>query len=315
MYKKGFRHNDVDSFIDILTDVRNSQPQIRSGNRSVIIAIEGFYSMDGDVCPLAELIQAAKEIFPEGQAQFIIDEAHSSGIVGPNGAGLVSALGLEKEIAVRMHTFGKALSSAGGVILCNETVKKMLINQAKTVICSIAPSFTLLAGARAGYDLLKTEYAAQARQRLQHNTKFFLEELHSNPIWEEASDAGILRMPVYEEEGWDSRPFVTHICPVWTPRPKNNIWLSFHLQLAGYAAYPVFFPIVPKQQERVRIIIHAGNTEEEIRGLVASICAFGEEMLEIEESGDKNRVPSAARYANGLYAKEEMNIHNGASTP
>lgn len=176
MCKKAFRHNDVDSFIEVLTDVRNSQPQIRSGKRSVIVSVESFYSMDGDVCPLPELIQAAKEIFPEGQAQFIIDEAHSSGTLGPNGAGFVSALGLEKEVAVRMHTFGKALSSSGGesppaafhigsglmlavgVILCNATVKKMLINTAKTVICSIAPSFTLLAGARAGYDLLKSEY-------------------------------------------------------------------------------------------------------------------------------------------------------------
>lgn len=122
-------------------------------------------------------------------------------------------------------------------------------------------------------------------------------------------------MPLFEEESWESQRFVTHICPVWTPRPKNNFWLSFHLQLAGYAAYPVYFPIVPKQQERVRLVIHAGNTEEEIRGLVASICSFGKEMLEIEESGDKNRIPNAARYANGLYAKEEMNIQSDISAP
>jgi 8-amino-7-oxononanoate synthase len=112
--KKSFKHNNVDSFIDTLIEVRDSQTQIRNGKRSVLVSVEGFYSMDGDVCPLRELIEAAKEIFPSGNVQFIIDEAHSSGIIGPNGGGLVNALGLEKEVAVRMHTFGKALAGSGG---------------------------------------------------------------------------------------------------------------------------------------------------------------------------------------------------------
>lgn len=112
--QKSFRHNDVGSFVEILTDVKNSQPQIRNGTRCVIIAVESFYSMDGDVCPLQELIEAAKETFPDGNAQFVMDEAHSSGHIGPNGAGLVSELGLEKEVAVRNHTLGKTLCGTGG---------------------------------------------------------------------------------------------------------------------------------------------------------------------------------------------------------
>lgn len=112
--QKPFRHNDVESFLDTLTAVRDSQPLIRNGIRSVIIAVESFYSMDGDVCPLRELIEAAKEIFPNGNAQFVMDEAHSTGHVGPNGSGLVSELGLENEVAIRNHTFGKSLYSTGG---------------------------------------------------------------------------------------------------------------------------------------------------------------------------------------------------------
>lgn len=109
-----FRHNDVDSLYETLEAVRESQPQISSGSRSVIIVVEAVYSMDGDICPLLELIQAAREVFPLGNAQFMVDEAHSTGILGPRGAGVVSALGVEKEIAIRMHTFGKAMSSTGG---------------------------------------------------------------------------------------------------------------------------------------------------------------------------------------------------------
>ena len=109
-----FRHNDVDSFRDVMMSICDSQPLIRQGKRCVIVAVESFYSMDGDVCPLSELIEVAKEIFPDGNAQFLMDEAHSTGVIGPKGAGLVCELGLEKEVAIRLHTFGKALSASGG---------------------------------------------------------------------------------------------------------------------------------------------------------------------------------------------------------
>jgi 7-keto-8-aminopelargonate synthetase and related enzymes len=121
--QKSFRHNDVDSFVETLTAVKNSQPQIRNGTRSVIIAVESFYSMDGDVCPLKDLVEAANEVFPDGNAQFVMDEAHSSGHIGPNGSGLVSELRLEKEIAVRNHTLGKTLCGTGGKF-CSSPLKK-----------------------------------------------------------------------------------------------------------------------------------------------------------------------------------------------
>ena len=173
-----FRHNDVDSFRDVLLSVCDSQPLVRQGKRCVIVAVESFYSMDGDICPLEELIEIAKEICPAGNAQFVIDEAHSTGVVGPRGAGLVSELGLEREVAVRLHTFGKALSASGGtramksfplplvaltfqaIILGNQTLKRALVNLARSVICTTAPSFPVVAAARAGYNLMiagKTE--------------------------------------------------------------------------------------------------------------------------------------------------------------
>lgn len=112
-----FRHNDLASFKNTLTVVRDSQPLIRDGERCVLIAVESIYSMDGDVAPLAELVQIAKELFPAGNAQFVVDEAHATGILGPKGEGLVTQLGLESEIAVRMYTFGKTMASTGGRFL------------------------------------------------------------------------------------------------------------------------------------------------------------------------------------------------------
>jgi 8-amino-7-oxononanoate synthase len=120
--QKSFRHNDIDSFEDALMSLKESYPLIRSGSRCVLIAVEAVYSMDGDVCPLKDLVDIAKEIFPNGNAQFIIDEAHSTGMIGEDGRGLVCELGLEKQIAIRLHTFGKALGAMGGelpvMILC-----------------------------------------------------------------------------------------------------------------------------------------------------------------------------------------------------
>lgn len=113
-----FRHNDVDALYDTLVSVQESQPQIAQGKRTVLVAIETVYSMDGDICPLREMIQSALEAIPLGNIQFLVDEAHSTGVLGPKGAGIVADLGLEKHpnIAIRMHTFGKAMGSTGGML-------------------------------------------------------------------------------------------------------------------------------------------------------------------------------------------------------
>lgn len=125
--KLPFRHNDVDSFRDALVSVHDSQPLIRQGARSVIIAVESVYSMDGDVCPLKELVEVAREIFPNGSVQFFMDEAHTTGVMGPKGAGLVCALGLENEMAIRLHTCGKALASTGGKIPPNAHTSELAL--------------------------------------------------------------------------------------------------------------------------------------------------------------------------------------------
>lgn len=112
--QRPFRHNDVEHFIEVMEAVKESTPLVKAGKRCVIVAVESYYSMDGDICPLKELIEAAKEIFPHGNAQFVVDEAHSFGVCGPEGTGFVREQGLNDEVAITMVTFTKALSGAGG---------------------------------------------------------------------------------------------------------------------------------------------------------------------------------------------------------
>lgn len=139
--QKPFRHNDVDHFIEVMEAVKESTPQVKAGKRCVIIGVESYYSMDGDICPLRELIEAAKDIFPLGNAQFIVDEAHSFGCMGPDGRGFVAEQGLEDEVAIRMCTFTKALSGSGGKLVCSWLVEAELTSHTTQHASCLTPQY------------------------------------------------------------------------------------------------------------------------------------------------------------------------------
>jgi 8-amino-7-oxononanoate synthase len=87
---------------------------VGKGPKNVFVAVESIYSMDGDLCPLRELVDAVEEVLPYGNGHVIVDEAHATGVLGPRGRGLVSELGLEKRVFLRLHTFGKGVGASGG---------------------------------------------------------------------------------------------------------------------------------------------------------------------------------------------------------
>lgn len=112
--KYAFQHNDVASLESVLQAVKQEHADIAQGTRSLFVAVETVYSMEGDFCPLAQLAATAKEVLPRADVVWVVDEAHSNGLYGPRGSGLVCHYGLEDDVAIRMHTFGKALGSVGG---------------------------------------------------------------------------------------------------------------------------------------------------------------------------------------------------------
>lgn len=109
-----FVHNSITDLRSVLERCIKSDEKFRSGHRNIFIAVEAIYSMDGDVAPLKEIVEAVTELLPNGNGHIIVDEAHSTGVLGPQGRGLVSALGLEDRITIRLHTFGKAMACNGG---------------------------------------------------------------------------------------------------------------------------------------------------------------------------------------------------------
>lgn len=117
-----FAHNDVSSFSSLLSHIIPTHPSVLASSSSIFVALEAIYSMDGDVAPLQQILSEIDRLVPARQRQnihLILDEAHATGVLGPNGRGLVNALGLEDRISVRLHTFGKALSANGAAILCS----------------------------------------------------------------------------------------------------------------------------------------------------------------------------------------------------
>ncbi|KAL0942747.1 class II aminotransferase 8-amino-7-oxononanoate synthase [Colletotrichum truncatum] len=287
-----FSHNCVESFREVLETVHESEPLIQRGQRVVLIAVETVYSMDGDVCPLKEMVEAAKEVLPKGNFQFIVDEAHATGVIGEKGVALVSALGLEKDIAIRLHTFSKALGASGAAILCNDTVRTMLVNHARPICFTTAASFPTLAAIKAAYSLLKTGKTEPARMRLQEHIRHFYKSITNNRYYKEVRNAGIIDIPLAED--WESQPILSHIVAVLT-EPRHNYFLSLHLQLLRFWVFPVDPPAVPKGTNRVRIAFHASITDEQVEGLVNAICDWAKEMLDIKKNGKEGALPTAAQ--------------------
>ncbi|TWU78586.1 hypothetical protein ED733_004232 [Metarhizium rileyi] len=288
-----FAHNDVDAFREALISVWDSQPLIRNGQKCVLVVVESFYSMDGDASPLKELVLAAKEIFPKGNAQFVVDEAHSMGVVGERGLGYVAALGLNTEIAIKTHTFSKAFGSIGGVILGNRIVKNALVNFSRSTVFTSAPAFHQVAAIRAGYTLMPQPETEQGRDNIQHLAKRFFEKITEHPIWKEASSRNIISIPL--AECWQERDLHSQLIPICT-RERYGHWLAFHLDARKYSVFSVSFPIVPKGGARLRVVIHADHTEAQIDGLIAAVCEWAEEMTEIERgTGNRGKVPWAAQ--------------------
>ncbi|KAL5358887.1 class II aminotransferase/8-amino-7-oxononanoate synthase [Aspergillus floccosus] len=266
-----FKHNDCQAFGSCLEKIRTENSGIAEGSQVVFIALESFYSMDGDSAPVVELLEVAHKALPRKNFIFSIDEAHSNGIVGPNGSGFVCHYGLEEQIPIRLQTCGKALGSTGAALLCNETIKFTLLNYARGVIFSTAPSFVSAAAVRAGYDIIGSKEGENRRKRLQNNVYRFYQQLTSHPDWPQIKRKGTIYLPT--EHTWYLGPFQSPIVPV-VPRHDLAVDLGKYLEQAKYWVNTVHYPIVPEKMDRVRIVLHADNTPQQIDHVVELIMQW-----------------------------------------
>ncbi|OJJ81820.1 aminotransferase class I/II-fold pyridoxal phosphate-dependent enzyme [Aspergillus glaucus CBS 516.65] len=251
-WRESFSHSCPVSLRQKLEERVRRDPGIASGERNVFVAFESVYSMDGDVAPIREIVRVVDELLPAGNAYFLVDEAHATGVLGPRGAGVVQELGLEERMLVRVHTFGKALASHGAIVLCSPDTRDYLINYARSLIYTTALGYPYLASIRAAYELLSEGHVEPHRQTLQHLIHHIRQLLlNLNP--------GHFQL--------DHSPS----SPILSLRTLYPRQLADVCQKAGFVVRAIMAPTVPKGQERVRVCVHAGNTEEEIEGLVGVI--------------------------------------------
>ncbi|KIW30111.1 uncharacterized protein PV07_05885 [Cladophialophora immunda] len=253
-----FKHNDVEDLSRILQQFSSSSP-----SQTIFVAVETVYSMEGDLAPLTEIVNLIEAMLPHNNAHLVVDEAHATGVYGPNGSGRVCELGLEKRVSIRLHTFGKALACNGAIILCSPVIRLFLINYARPLIYTTFMSYPSLLAIKTAYDWLKMGKANLLAANLYHLIDHLYTRLQSLAA-------------VVAESGPVSKSLVSlpTTCPespifaILSPYPRS---LASYCQSAGFIVRPVVAPTVPEGTERVRVCLHAGNTVEQIDRFVECV--------------------------------------------
>lgn len=232
-----FRHNDLNQL----------ESKLKRATGQAYIACESVYSMDGDFAPLPELAGLAARY----KARLVIDEAHSTGVFGHRGNGLVNQWGLSHQIFATLYTFGKALGVHGAFIAGSKTLCEYLINFSRPFIYTTAPSdFEVMAMAASVKSLKKEpELIRQLHDRIG-----LFKKLISPKVNLIASKSAIQALLI--------------------PGNEKVKQTSQHLADRGFDIRPVLSPTVKKGRERLRICLHTFNTEEQITELVSVLNDF-----------------------------------------
>ena len=180
-----YRHGDLEHLAWALYHQRG---------KPALIVTDGVFSMDGDVAPLAELLELARR----HGAQLMVDEAHATGAVGPGGRGSVAAAGLSGEVDVVVGTLGKALGSYGAYVCASAEITEYLVNTARPFIFSTAPPPPATGAALAALDLLEGE--PQLVERLQSNARTLRAALAAEGLGVGAEETQVVPIHVGDAE-------------------------------------------------------------------------------------------------------------------
>jgi 8-amino-7-oxononanoate synthase len=234
-----FEHGNSDALQEALEDVA---PR----HRRVLVALDGVYSMDGDVAPLERMVPLAKR----HGAIVLVDDAHGTGILGANGRGSHELRGVEDEIDILMGTLGKSLGSFGAFIAGSAVLRDLLVNTARSFIFSCALAPPQVAAAREALRLVQSE--PWRRERLQANA----ERLR----WRLAG------------HGISSEPSTTHIVPVVIGDNARTMAVCERLLERGFYAQGIRHPSVPEGTARLRITPMATHPVEAIDALADAVA-------------------------------------------
>lgn len=232
-----FPHNNLNRLEDILKKVTSKTSQ----DSRVLVVTESIFSMDGDACPLAKLV----ELKDQYGALLFLDEAHGLGVLGPTGMGLAEEKELQSRIDFQMGTLGKAAGSAGGYLATSRVWNDLLVNRARSFIYSTAPPPAQVAAASAALEIITSAEGESLRSQLQQNLTLLQGEL--------------------------SHQFQSAIVPYILGENEKALLAAEELLAKGLLVPAIRYPTVPRKTARLRITLSAAHTAEQVKTLKSAL--------------------------------------------
>ena len=241
---KVFPHKDVDAARKIIAG-------LPAGQRKLLIT-DGVFSMDGDLGPLPELCELAEET----GCIMMVDDAHASGVFGKNGRGTIDHFGVHGRVDVQVGTLSKAIGALGGYVAGTQALIEFLHHRARPFLFSTSHPPAVAAACIAAIDVLLEE--PEIIDRLWENTRFFKSGL--------------------EALGFNTGVSESPITPVITGDSAVAMKLSDRLFQEGVFAQGIVFPTVAKDKARVRTIVTATHTRDDLQFALDTFGRVGREL-------------------------------------
>ncbi len=219
-------------------DLQKALREKRSSFLRAIVVTDGVFSMDGDVAPLDKIYDVCQEF----NVLLMVDDAHGEGVLGRGGRGIVDHFKLHGKVDVEIGTLSKAFGVMGGVVAGNPMVVEWLRQRGRPFLFSSAMTVPDAAACLASVDLL--EESTELVDRLWENTKYFKAEM--------------------KQLGFDIGKSVTPITPVMLGEAPLAQQFSRELYESGVFAMAIGFPTVPRDKARIRVMISAAHTTDDL---------------------------------------------------
>jgi 8-amino-7-oxononanoate synthase len=239
-----YRHNDMESLENVL---KRLEP-----DRIKLIAIDGVFSMEGDIAKLPEIVKLAEKY----NANIMVDDAHSLGVLGKYGAGTADHFGLTDKVDLIMGTFSKSLASIGGFIASDEDTIHYLKHNARSLIFSASITPSAAASVLAALKIIKSE--PERITKLWENTHYLMNSLRTNGF-----DIGITETP---------------IIPIYIRDNNKTFLFTKRLMEEGVFVNPVVSPAVKNESSLIRLSLMATHSTSQIDFAMDKIVKIAKEL-------------------------------------
>jgi len=233
-------------------DLRRVIQEAAGTYRRGLIISDGVFSMDGDYAPLDKLVEVAKEF----DLMTMVDDAHGEGVLGEGGRGIVDHFKLHGQVDVEVGTFSKAFGVMGGVVAGNAKIVEWLRQRGRPFLFSSAVTVPDTAACLAAVDLL--EESTELVDRLWANARFFQAEM--------------------KKMGFDTGKTQTPITPVMLGDVQLARQFSRELLDEGVFAGALGFPTVPKGKARIRVMISAAHSQDDLEQALDAFDRVGKRL-------------------------------------